>query len=301
MAQTPDAASSLPPEILPADSKLQTLATGLGFTEGPVWTNQDGGYLLFSDIPNSKILKWTAKAGLTTFREKSNQANGNTRDREGRLLSCEHESRRVTLTEKDGSITILADSYNNKKLNSPNDIVVKSDGTLWFTDPPYGLPKGELKEQAHNFVFCYDPSVKTLAPVAEDFDMPNGLCFSPDETKLYIADSGAPHHIRVFDIEPAINSREALIPWRLTNGKIFCTIDKGVPDGIRCDEKGNVFSTAGDGIQIFSPEGKLLGKIPVPQSPANCCFGGQDNKTLFITARTTLYSIRLSTAGAIRN
>jgi len=284
-------AQTLPPEILSPDSQLQTLATGLGFTEGPVWTSQVGGYLLFSDIPNSRIYKWTAKEGLTIFREKSNQTNGNTRDNQGRLVSCEHESRRVTRTGKDGSIIVLADSYNDKKLNSPNDLVVKSDGIIFFTDPPYGLPKGQIKEQDHHYVFRLNPQTKQLTALVSDFDMPNGLCFSPDEKKLYIADSGKPHHIRVFDVTSENT---------LTNGRLFCTIDKGVPDGIRCDEHGNVVSTAGDGIHIFSPDGKLLGKIPVPQTPANCCFGGQDNQTLFITARTALYSIHLNTAGAVR-
>ena len=165
----------------------------------------------------------------------------------------------------------LVDRFDGKKFNSPNDAVVKSDGTIWFTDPPYGLPKGETKEQDGNYVFRFDPKTKTTTLAAKDFDMPNGLCFSPDEKKLYVADSGKPRHIRVFDVQP---------DGTLTGGAVFCQIDKGVPDGIRCDAQGRIFSSAGDGVHIFSPDGKLIGKILVPETPANLCFGGTDGKTL---------------------
>ncbi|MCY3022893.1 MAG: SMP-30/gluconolactonase/LRE family protein [Planctomycetota bacterium] len=275
-------------KIVPKDAKLQKLAGGMQFVEGPVWIAADGGYLVFSDIPADELKKWTAKDGVTTFRKPSHNANGNSLTPDGLLITCEHSARRVTRTEKDGTVTVLADSYDGKKLNSPNDLVMKSDGTIYFSDPPYGVPKGEKKEQPKNFVFCLNPKTKELKTVADDFDMPNGLCFSPDEKKLYIADSGKPHHIRVFDVKD---------DGTLAGGKVFCVIDPGLPDGIRCDAAGRIFSSAGDGVQIFTPAGALIGKILVPESPANLCFGGDDKKTLFITARKSLYSIALSVAG----
>lgn len=275
-------------KIVPPDAKLAKLAGDLKFTEGPVWLAQDGGYLVFSDIPADELKKWTAKDGLTTFRKPSANANGNTLDRQGRLISCEHSGRRVSILER-GGLRTLVDRYDGKKFNSPNDAVVKSDGTIWFTDPPYGLPRDQTKEQDGNYVFRFDPSTKTATIVVKDFDRPNGLCFSPDEKKLYVADSGKPRHIRVFDVQK---------DGTLTGGAVFCQIDKGGPDGIRCDAAGRVFSSAGDGVHIFAPDGKLIGKILVPESPANLCFGGEDGTTLFITARTSLYSIRLLVKGA---
>jgi len=272
--------------LLPADAKVEKLAGGLQFIEGPAW--MPAGFLVFSDIPADEIKKWDGQ-NVSTFRAPSNNSNGNTIDGEGRLISCEHSGRRVVRMEKDGSLTVLADSYQGKKLNSPNDAVVQTDGTIWFTDPPYGIPKGQKQEQGHNYVFAIDAKTKELHAVASDFDHPNGLCFSPDEKKLYVADSGKPRHIRVFDVAAQ---------HTLENGKIFCAIDKGVPDGIRCDKDGNIWSSAGEGVQVFSPEGKLIGKILVPEAPANLCFGGADGKTLFMTARTGLYSIRTNTTGA---
>ena len=274
-------------KIVAADVKLVKLAGEMKFIEGPVWLERDGGFLVFSDIPSDELKKWTAKDGLTTFRKPSANANGNTLDGQGRLVSCEHSGRRVSVLEKDGTLRTVADQCGGKKFNSPNDAVVKSDGTVWFTDPPYGLPKGATKEQEGNYVFRFDPKTKTATIVAKDFDMPNGLCFSPDEKKLYVADSGKPKHIRVFDVQT---------DGTLTGGAVFCQIDKGGPDGIRCDAQGRIFSSAGDGVHIFAPYGKLIGKILAPESPANLCFGGKDGKTLFITARTSLYSIPLLVA-----
>src|SRR5688572_24799558 len=271
-------------QLVPADAKVEKLATGMKFTEGPVWTDADGGHLIFSDIPASEFKIWTAVDGVSTWSKDSNQTNGNIRDREGRLISCEHATRRVTMVQSSGSSVTLVDRYDGKLLNSPNDAVVKSDGTIWFTDPTYGLGK-RPKEQSANHVFRFDPATKDVKPVVSDFDQPNGLCFSPDETKLYIADSGKPRHIRVFDVNA---------DGTLSNGKVFCMIDKGVPDGIRCDENGNIWSSAGDGIQVFGPDGALLGRIPVPESPANLCFGGPDGKTVFITARTSLYRVQVN-------
>jgi gluconolactonase len=270
-------------------AKLQKLAGDMKFTEGPVWIGRDGGYLVFSDIPADELKRWSMGEGLRTFRKPSRQANGNTLDREGRLITCEHHARRVTRTEHDGTVTVLVDSFEGKKFNSPNDAVVRSDGTIWFTDPPYGLPKGAARELEKNYVFRLDPGTKHIEIVADDFDMPNGLCFSPDERTLYVADSGKPHHIRAFDV-----THDA----KLSNGRVFCTIDAGAPDGVRCDELGRVWSSAGNGVHVFAPDGKLLGKIPVPETPANLCFGGEDGRTLFITARTSLYSIRTSVRGA---
>jgi gluconolactonase len=194
------------------------------------------------------------------------------------------------LTESDGVVKTIVDSYNGKKFNSPNDVVVKSDGTIWFTDPPYGI-KPEESELKTNYVFCYNPSKKQLKVVASDFDRPNGLCFSPDEKLLYIADSGRPRHIRVFEVT-ADND--------LRNGKVFCKIDNGGPDGIRCDSNGNIWSSAGDGVHIFAPDGKLIGKILCPETPSNLCFGGDDGKTLFITARTSLYRIKTLVKSAVK-
>jgi len=274
---------------LVAEPSVRKLATGMKFVEGPVWTSAQGGYLVFSDIPADELKKWTQAGGVTTFRTPSHNSNGNTRDREGRLVSCEHGSRRVTRTETDGAITVLAERFEGKKLNSPNDIVVKSDQTIFFTDPTYGINAKTQQELGGQFVFRLNPETKELVAVVKDFVQPNGLCFSPDEKRLYIADSGDPRHIRVFDVRPDNT---------LTNSRVFCTIDRGVPDGIRCDAAGNIWSSAGDGIQIFNPEGKLIHRIPVPESPANLAFGGEDNKTLFITARTSLYTIRTKVAGA---
>ncbi len=238
--------------------------------------------------------------GVSVFRQPSNFANGNTRDRQGRLISCEHGGRRVTRTEIDGSITVLADSYNGKRLNSPNDVVVKSDGSIWFTDPTYGILsdyegyKSEPEQKTRN-VYRIDPASGEVEIAVDDFVQPNGLAFSPDETKLYVADSSyshdvsRPRHIRVFDV---VDGKT------LTNGKEFCHLDSGLPDGFRLDTAGNLWTSAGDGVHCFSPEGTLLGKIKVPQTVANLTFGGPKKNRLFITATKSLYSIYLATRGA---
>jgi gluconolactonase len=184
----------------------------------------------------------------------------------------------------------LVDSYQGRKLNSPNDVVVKSDGTIWFTDPDYGLA-GRPKEQDGNFVFRYDERSKTLTAVIKDFDKPNGLCFSPDESQLYVADSGTPRHIRVFPV-----NRDGT----LGEGTLFCTIDKGGPDGIRADEAGRIWSSSGDGVQIFSPDGRLVARILLPQAAANLAFGGPQGRTLYMTARTSLYAVETLVRGAPR-
>jgi gluconolactonase len=278
-------------KIVPPDAKVEKLAGGMKFIEGPVWSSADGGFLVFSDIPSDELKKWSKQDGLSTFRKPSHNTNGNTRDREGRLISCEHGSRTVTRTDKDGKVETLADRYNGKRLNSPNDAAVRSDGSVWFTDPPYGL-EGRPAEQPGNFVYRLDPKTKDLKAVVKDMQWPNGVCFSPDEKRLYVANSdGKNALINVFDVKE---------DGTLGGGREFCRIDKGVPDGIRCDAAGRVWSSAGDGVHVFSPEGKLLGKVHVPESPANLCFGGEDGKTLFITARSSLYAVKTNVTGALR-
>jgi gluconolactonase len=245
--------------------------------------------LLFSDIPANRIHRWDDKGGVSVYRAESNGTNGNCRDLEGRLISCEHQARRVTRTERDGTVTVLADRFEGKRFNSPNDVVVKSDGTVWFTDPPYGLPKGEQKELDKNYVFRLDPKTKEIKVVIGDCDMPNGLAFSPDGRRLYVADSGKPKHIRVFDVAA---------DGSVSGGAVFCTIDNGAPDGIRVDTAGRVYSSAKDGVQIFSADkGELIGKILLPESCANLCFGGKDRNELYMTASKSLYRIKLVTGG----
>ncbi len=283
--------------VLPG-AGLEELHSGCRWAEGPVWF-RDLGCLLWSDIPNQRMLRWVPDGGVSVFRSGSNFANGNTRDRQGRLITCEHGTRRVTRTETDGSITVLADSYQGRRLNSPNDVVVRSDGTIWFTDPTYGILsdyegfRAEPEQPTRN-VYRLDLATGALDAVVDDFVQPNGLAFSPDETRLYVADSGASHddagprHIRVFDVVDGN---------RLTNGRIFYAMESGVPDGLRVDTEGNVWTSAGDGVHCVSPEGRLLGKILVPQIVANLTFGGPRRNRLFITATRSLYSLYVSATG----
>lgn len=281
---------------VPAGAAVTKLAGDMGFIEGPVWV-KSGGYLVFSDIPNDALKQWKPGGPVTTYRQPSRNANGNTLDLTGRLLTCEHSGRRVAVQEADGTVKTVVDSFEGRKLNSPNDVVVRSDGTLWFTDPEYGLrtnpqtKKREGKEQPGNYVYRHDPKSGRTTAVVKDFVQPNGLAFSPDEKKLYVADSGTPRHIRVFDV--AANGS-------LTNGRVFCTIDQGGPDGIRVDSAGRVWSSAGNGVQIFAPDGRRIGKINTPEAAANLCFGGEDGRTLFMTARKSLYAIKVSVTGAAR-
>jgi len=270
-------------KIIPTDSKLEKLASGMSFGEGPVWVDWLSS-VVFSDIPNDELKIWNSKEGLKTFRKPSHNSNGNTVAKGEQFITCEHTTRRVSVQKQGGPIRTLVDSYQGHKLNSPNDVVVKSDGTVWFTDPPYAIDLKQ-RELPGNFVFRFEPKTKNLVAVLTNFDMPNGLCFSPDESKLYVADSGAPRHIRVFNC-----TRDN----HLDAGKVFCVIDKGLPDGIRCDRDGRIWSTAEDGVQVFTPDGNLIGKVLVPETPANLCFGGTNRDTLFITARTSLYSIKVN-------
>nr|WP_325263995.1 SMP-30/gluconolactonase/LRE family protein [uncultured Rhizobium sp.] len=284
--------------IVPS-SGLEELYSDCRWAEGPVWFS-DLQCLIWSDIPNQRMLRWVKDGGVSVFRTPSNFTNGNTRDRQGRLVSCEHGGRRVTRTEIDGSITVLAESYEGKRLNSPNDVVVRSDGSVWFTDPTYGI-KSDYEgfraepEQATRNVYRLDPQTGEIDAVVTDFGQPNGIAFSPDETILYVADSSsshdpsAPRHIRAFDV---VDGRQ------LTNSRVFCDIDNGLADGFRVDVSGNVWTSAGDGVHCFGSDGKLLGKILLPQTAANLTFGGPRRNQLFITATKSLYAIYLATTGA---
>lgn len=284
--------------IVPS-SALEELYSNCRWAEGPVWF-ADLECVIFSDIPNQRLLRYASGGDVSIFRAPSNFANGNTRDREGRLITCEHGGRRVTRTELDGRITVLAESFEGKRLNSPNDVVVRSDGSIWFTDPSYGIMSDyegykAKPELATRNVFRLDPVSGDLTIVADDFGQPNGLAFSPCEKLLYIADSASSHdetwprHIRVFDVMDGC---------RLTNGRVFATIDKGLPDGFRLDTEGNVWTSAGDGVHCFAPDGTLLGKILVPQTVANLTFGGPRRNRLFITATRSLYSVYVCATGA---
>jgi gluconolactonase len=279
-------------------AEVEELYNGCRWAEGPVWFN-DGGYLVWSDIPNNRLLRWVPDLGVDTFRANSNFANGNTRDRQGRLVSCHHGGRNVTRTEADGSITVIADSYQGKKLNSPNDVVVKSDGSVWFTDPTYGIMsdyegyKAE-SEQDGCYVYRVDPATGDIAVVADDFVKPNGLAFSPDERILYIADSGlshdpdGPHHIRAFDVSE---------DGKLSNSRVFAEVAPGVPDGFRVDIEGNVWTSCQDGVICIAPDGTALGKIRIPTMVANLTFGGPRRNRLFITATKSLYAVYVATTG----
>jgi gluconolactonase len=285
------------------NAAIERLWTGARWTEGPVWFG-DGRFLLFSDIPNNTIFRWTEETGkVSKFRIPSNYSNGNTRDRQGRLITCEHDMRRVTRTEPDGTITVLVDKYQNKRLNAPNDVVVHSNGSIWFTDPGYGILsnyEGHLdKFELPTNVYRFDPSTGEVIVVTNEFARPNGLCFSPDEKLLYIVDTGQPadksQPVKVFDV---IEGK------KLSNGRIFCDMGKGHSDGIRCDIDGNIWAAAGgggegyDGVHIFAPDGKLIGKICLPEVCSNLCFGGIKHNRLFMTASQSLYSLFVNTQGA---
>lgn len=276
--------------LIPEDAELQHRACGFQFTEGPVWR---GDHLIFSDIPASRLVRYQLLPEgpeVKTFRYPSHNSNGNTLDREGRLVTCQHGTRSVTRTELDGTVVPLATEYEGKRLNSPNDVVVRSDGSIYFTDPPYGLVNlTEGKELPFNGVYRIAPD-GTLHLLVDDFDRPNGLAFSPDEKLLYIDDSPR-RHIRVFDVTPE---------GSLINGRLFADMqspDKGSPDGMKIDIEGNIYCTGPGAIWIYTPAGKLLGRIIPPEKPANLAWGDPDNRTLYITAITSLYSIRVNIPG----
>ena len=289
---------------------VERVATGFRWAEGPVYFAA-GRYVLFSDIPNNRIMRFSEDDGhLSVYRQPSMNSNGNTIDREGRLITCEHSGRRVTRTELDGSITIIADKYNGKKLNSPNDVVVASDGSIWFVDPAYGIGgyyegiKAEPEQEKKN-VYRVDPKSGDIKVVVDDFVEPNGITFSPDEKKLYVIDTGFtdgpdnPSHIRVFDVD--IGS------GKVSNGKVFAEMPKpSITDGMRCDTAGRVWCSAGwgdpkeDGVRCYTPDGDLLGKIHIPETVANLCFGGQQRNRLYICGSTSLYAVYTGVQGAMK-
>jgi gluconolactonase len=282
---------------------IDRIATGFRWAEGPVYF-RDGGYLVWSDIPNNRMLRWLEEDGhVSVFRAHSNYSNGNTRDREGRLLTCEHDARRVTRTELDGRITVVMDSFNGKKLNAPNDIVVAADGAIWFTDPGYGID-GEYEGHADKFelgtnVYRVDPKTGRATVVVDDFTRPNGLAFSPDEKLLYIVDSGATHggpaHIRVFDV----------VANKLRKSRVFADdFSPGFTDGMRVDVKGNVWCSMGwadpaeDGVRCYAPDGDMIGKVHLPETCANLCFGGKKRNRLFMCGSTSIYALYVDIQGA---
>ena len=292
-------------KLAPAGAKIEKLASGFQFTEGPIWIAEGGGYLLFSDIPANAIRKWTPDGKVSIFRQpvfagsfaqgQFIGSNGLTLDAQGRLVSCEHGNRRVARTEKNGSITVLADKFEGKRLNSPNDAVFKKNGGLYFTDPPYGFLKQDddpAKELKVNGVFRLTPAGK-LDLLVKDLTRPNGLGFSPDEKKLYIANSDPNRKVwMVYEVKA---------DGALANGKVFADVTKetadGLPDGMKLDTQGNLYCTGPGGIWVFSPQGKHLGTIAPPEVPANCHWGDPDAKTLYMTARTGLYRIKLNVKG----
>ena len=283
------------------NAAVERLATGMRWAEGPVWFG-DGRYLLWSDIPNNRIMRWDEETGaVSVFRKPSMYANGHTRDRQGRLVSCDHGGRRITRTEYDGTITVLADSFQGKRLNSPNDVVVKSDGSIWFTDPPFGIAghyEGHKAEpESPQNVYRLDPTTGELSAVATDIAGPNGLCFSPDEKRLYLVASRATPNrlIFAFDVEGGRS---------LANQRVFIDAGPGTPDGFRCDVDGNLWCGWGmgddalDGVHVFNPDGKLIGRIRLPERCANLCFGGPARNRLFMAASQSIYALYVNVQGA---
>jgi gluconolactonase len=282
--------------LVSADAAVRLLHDGGAFTEGPVWFGELD-QLIWSDIPNDRLLARTRDGHVRVFRSPSRFANGNTRDRAGRLVTCEHGARRVTRTEPDGSITVIADRYDGRALNSPNDVVVRSDGTVWFTDPDYGLRQnlpGVPREQDYDHVFRADPVSGRLDVVADDFEKPNGLAFSPDERILYVADSAVtegpdhPSHIRRFEVDET---------GRVRGGGVFVTT-VGVPDGMRVDRNGNLWASAGSGVNVYLRDATLLGRIPFPADVTNLEFGSPGDGSLFVTAGGSLFVVSVLAQGA---
>ena len=279
-------------------ARVERLWTGARWSEGPAWFAA-GRYLIWSDIPNNRMMRYDDCSGhVSVFRQPSNNSNGNTVDAQGRLVTCEHLARRVTRTEHDGSITVLSDSYMGKRLNSPNDAVVKSDGSIWFTDPSYGIlfdyEGGRAESEIGRCnVYRIDPSSGETTLVADDFEKPNGLAFSPSEDVLYIADTGITHmeggpkHIRKLEVKGK----------GLGRSTVFADCTAGLFDGFRVDEAGRLWTSAGDGVHCYDPDGTLIGKIRIPELVANVCFGGKDLNRLFICGTTSLYSTYLAVNG----
>jgi gluconolactonase len=282
-----------------ANASVERIATGFRWAEGPVWFG-DLRCLLWSDIPNDRIMRWVEETGeVSVFRSPSHNANGHTRDRQGRLVSCEHDTRRVTRTEPDGTVTVLMDRFEGKRLNAPNDVVVPSDGSIWFTDPGYGILvnyEGHRAEfELPTAVYRLDPATGAAVAVITHMVRPNGLCFSPDESLLYVVDTGvAPRTILVFDVVGGT---------RVANGRLFADMSPGSSDGIRCDVDGNVWSAAGgggdgfDGVLVMAPDGTRIGQILLPEKCANLCFGGVKRNRLFMAASQSIYALYVEAQG----
>lgn len=264
----------------------ELLATGFEFTEGPLWLPE--GALLFSDIPADRMYRWEAASGAVVWRSPSGNSNGLTLDREGRLLACEHGNRRVSRTEPDGTVVTLASHDEGRRLNSPNDIVVRSDRTIFFTDPPYGI-QPEERELPYNGVYAIRPNGE-LVLLADDFERPNGLAFSPDESILYVDDSHY-RHVRAFDVHA---------DGSLSHSRVVCDMDHpqpGSPDGMKIDVEGHLYVTGATGIWVFEPDGTCLGVLVTPERPANCAWGDADRRSLYVTARTSIYRFRTHVPG----
>jgi gluconolactonase len=281
-----------------SNAPLEELASGFRWIEGLVWMG-DADCLLFQDIPRNRTMRWTEAGGVSVFRAPSDFANGQTRDRQGRLITCSHRGRCLYRTEPDGRVTTLVTHHDGKRLNAPNDVVVKSDGTIWFSDPLYGIQSdyegGRQPSEQPPALYRYDPETGDIRVLAADFDGPNGLAFSPDEHRLYVAETGDQmqddprQYIRVFDVSPD--------GTRLSGGDVFHKVEPGYCDGMRVDEDGNLWSSAGDGVHCISPAGELLGKVLVPHAVSNLTFGGLDKNRLFIGGSHTLYAIFLNRRG----
>ncbi len=280
------------------NAAVERIASGYRWAEGPVWFG-DHRCLVWSDIPGDQMLRWDEASGaVTVFRSPSSYANGHTRDRQGRLVSCEHLTRRVTRTEHDGSVTVLIDRFDGKPLNAPNDVVVASDGAVWFTDPGYGILSDYEGRRAAlelpTAVYRLDPDLGRAEPVVSDLERPNGLCFAPDESRLYVVDSGAARSICVYDVGGG----------RAGGGRRFADMAPGGPDGIRCDADGNLWAAAGgggdgyDGVHVFAPDGARIGQVVLPETCANLCFGGAAGNRLFMTASRSVYALYVNTTGA---
>jgi gluconolactonase len=286
--------------LVPADAVLTWLADGAIWAEGPVYLPDDDA-IVWSDVRGNVVRRWSEADGSTEVLRPSDFANGHTLDHDGRILACEHGPRRVSRHEPDGSRTTIVDRFEGKRLNSPNDIVVASDGAIWFTDPPYGILDDNEGYKADSelgdcFVFRLDRVTGELAVMSDDLVHPNGLAFSPDETTLYVSDTsiaripGGNHHIMAFDV---VDLR------RLTSPRIFAVIEPGVSDGMRVDVEGNLWTSSGDGVQVYDAAAVELGRILLPEEAANCTFGGPDGRRLFITATSTLWSIDVGIRGAV--
>lgn len=289
--------------LLRPGAVMRRLATGATWSEGPVWLPEDGS-LLWSDVVNDRVLRWYPDGHASVFLDACEFHNGHTLDHDGSIIACSHGYRRIERLGRDGSVTPIVDRYQGQRLNSPNDVVVKSDGTIWFSDPPYGISSdleghAAVSEIGDCHVFRFDPRTGELEAATDWVDEPNGLAFSPDESILYVADTsaashrdagGGNHHIAAFDV---VDGRI------LTNPRVFFIMDEGLADGFRVDVQGNVWTSAEDGLHVIAPDGRRLGRLPIPERTSNCVFGGPDGDRLFITASTSLYTIDVATRGTL--